>query len=140
MTAYFSFFISRPGSPSVSLPDAAQPIAQSQTAWQQRLAWATARIPQLTTDIPGLSAYYRRSVASGLVCIWDNPDFVSQPFLATCGLDGGAMCAYLWDIAGYVPRMSTLMLGEDIRKIARNFTAIDLRKFYAVTPGGLLIE
>lgn len=136
MTTYFSFFVSYPNAPPVSLPAAAQLIGQSQTAWQQRLARATAHMPRLSTDIPGLSAYYRRSIASGLVCIWEHPDFVSQPFLATCGMDGGAVCAYLWDIAGYVPRMSSLMLGEDIRKIARNFTAIDLSKYYAVTPAG----
>ena len=52
-------------------------------------------MPRLSTDVAGLDAYYRRSLASGLVCLWDNPAFVTTPFVATSALDGGAVCGFV---------------------------------------------
>ena len=104
--------------------------------WESRLAQALHRLPTLTSDIPGLEQYYRRSLASGLVCWWDHPDFVTQPFIATSGLDGGALCAYAWDTGGYAPNVLSLMLGDSVLDIIESLLDADLTDRYAIAPDG----
>lgn len=110
--------------------------AETAKAWQDRLDWALARMPRLESDIPGLADYYRRSVLSGLVCIWENPNYVVNPYVSTSGMDGGAMCAYLWDLGAYAPDIMTLLLGEKSKPILERMAGIDLEKYYAFTPNG----
>jgi len=104
--------------------------------WKQRLARYTKNIPTLNSTIAGLESYYKRSVLSGLVCIWENSQFKVNPHLATGGMDGGVLCCYLWDSGGYAPRMVTCMLDSAVIPIARQMVAIDLENYYAFTPGG----
>jgi hypothetical protein len=99
-------------------------------------ARALSKLPVLTSDIPGLEQYYRRSLASGLVCWWDHPGFVTQPFVATSGLDGGALCAYAWDTGGYAPNVLSLMLGDSVLDIIQSFLDADLTDRYAIAPDG----
>jgi hypothetical protein len=97
---------------------------------------ALSRVPVLQSDIPGLEQYYRRSLASGLVCWWDHPDFVTTPFIATSGLDGGALCAYAWDSGGYAPNLLSLMLGDRVIDVIESFLEADLTDRYAIAPDG----
>lgn len=106
------------------------------SAWESRITQALGRIPTLTSDIPGLEQYYRRSLASGLVCWWDHPGFVTQPFIATSGLDGGALCSYAWDTGGYAPNVLSLMLGDSVLDIIQSFLDADLTDRYAIAPDG----
>jgi hypothetical protein len=94
------------------------------------------RVPVLTSDIQGLEEYYRRSLASGLVCWWEHPDFVTQPFVATSGLDGGALCAYAWDTGGYAPDLLSRMLGDRVVDVIESFLDADLTDRYAIAPDG----
>ena len=114
------------GAPEARTPQPAHLLAwraETQQAWSRRLARVHARFPQLTTDIPGLQDYFVRSLASGLVCLWERPDFVTHPFVATSGMDGGAICCYPWDAGGYAPHALTLMLGDDVRDLIRVLTS-----------------
>ncbi|HTF30993.1 MAG TPA: hypothetical protein VK625_19190 [Flavitalea sp.] len=104
--------------------------------WQKRLKWALGNIPYLKTDNAALESYYKRSIVSALVCIWEKPDFKLNPSLVTSGLDGGSMTTYLWDVAGYAPNLVSLMMGDKIMDIVRNMSAIDLEKYNAFTPDG----
>ena len=110
--------------------------ADTTKAWSNRLGWALRDIPVMETDIPGLAEYYRRSVLTGLVSIWENPAFVTKPYVALCGLDGGAMCAYVWDLGGYTPAMMVMELGEKCKAIVRRAATLDLGKVYAYAPDG----
>ncbi|MEW2523076.1 MGH1-like glycoside hydrolase domain-containing protein [Actinacidiphila alni] len=101
-----------------------------------RTAKALARVPRLITDVPGLDAYYRRSLASGLVCLWDNPAFATSPFVATSGIDGGALCAYAWDTGGYAPHTLALMLGGAVGDVLETMVKADLTDHYAIAPDG----
>ncbi|GIH14050.1 MGH1-like glycoside hydrolase domain-containing protein [Rugosimonospora africana] len=105
-------------------------------AWEARLSDVLARVPRLSTDVPGLDAYYRRSLASGLVCLWDNPAFVTTPFVATSGMDGGAVCGYAWDTGGYAPHLLTLMLGDRVTDVIDAMISADLTNHYAIAPDG----
>ena len=104
--------------------------------WSGRLATALAAVPRIETDVPGLAAYWHRSLASGLVCLWDNPTFVTNPFVATSGVDGGALCAYMWDTGGYAPHLLTLMLGDTATDVLETMVKADLTRHYAIAPDG----
>jgi hypothetical protein len=82
-------------------------------SWTKRIAHAELTVPQLQSDIPDLEAYYRRSLISGLICMWEHPDFKIQPFLAVSGIDGGGISCYPWDTAGYVGQTLTMLLGPE---------------------------
>ncbi|SDL74858.1 MGH1-like glycoside hydrolase domain-containing protein [Nonomuraea jiangxiensis] len=110
--------------------------AESAGRSEVRLARALARVPRLSSDIPGLEAYWRGSLVSGLVCLWDNPGFITSPFVATSGLDGGALCAYAWDTGGYAPHLLTLMLGDAATAVLESIMKVDLTRHYAIAPNG----
>ena len=122
---------------AIAAPDGLQ-AWEKQTAaiWKNRLAWALKNIPVIETNNEALKDYYKRSIASGLVCIWEKPQFKLQPTLVTSGLDGGGMNTYLWDVAGYAPGLVSLMMGDKLLNIARTMTAIDLEKSYAFAQDG----
>ncbi len=134
--SYFSVLLNRNNE---SLPDSfnAKEMEKVSThAWKKRLVAYTRKIPSLASNIEGLDDYYKRSVISGLVCIWENPSYILNPFLSTGGIDGGATCAYLWDIAGYVPQIATLMLDSAMIDISKKMADIDLERYYAYTLDG----
>lgn len=81
-------------------------------AWERRMGMADAGVPVVKSSIPGLAEYYRRSLISGLVCLWENDAYVTNPFPATSGMDGGSICCYPWDVAGYSARTLVMLLGE----------------------------
>ncbi|HLL96592.1 MAG TPA: hypothetical protein VK404_16560, partial [Spirosoma sp.] len=121
-----------------SLPpllDVTQLIRQTREAWQRRLDTYLAAVPKLQSTIPGLVDYYQRSLISGLVCIWENPAFVTNPYISTCGMDGGGINCYLWDM-GYVPNMLALMLGKQAETLAKLLAGVKLDTYYSVTPAG----
>ena len=118
------------------LPAAADLETETRTTWQTRLDTYLDAMPKLIGSYPALEAYYRRCLISGLVCFWEKPGFAMQPHIATSGLDGGAMCSYLWDFGGYAPQTLALMLGGRAHSIALQFARMDLTRFYAMAPDG----
>lgn len=133
---YFTIIVSDAEDRSKDRIDPYQLEINATTAWKEKLGRYTKNIPSIESNIEGLDDYYKRSILSGLVCIWQNPAYTLNPFLATCGMDGGGICSYLWDIAGYVPKMATLMLDSAIINIAKKMVSIDLEKYYAFTLNG----
>ncbi|KAA2245685.1 hypothetical protein F0L74_06945 [Chitinophaga agrisoli] len=109
---------------------------QTTAIWNTRLAWALKDIPTLTSNNAALESYYKRSIVSGLVCIWEKPEFKLHPTIVTSGLDGGGMNTYLWDVAGYAPGIVSMMMGNKLLDIARTMTAIDLERSYAFAQDG----
>jgi len=124
---------------NVELPDKVEPKELEMTAinaWEKRLDTYTENIPVLSSDIDGLNDYYKRSLISGLVCIWENPAFALNPFFTTSGIDGGGICTYLWDNAGYAPHTSSMMFGPHMIEIAKRMAGIDLEKYFAFSLDG----
>lgn len=104
---------------------------ETRQAWARRLQGVRARLPMLTSDIPGLQAYYERSLASALVCLWERPDFATHPFVATSGMDGGAICCYPWDTGGYASHAMALLLGDGVHDLIRVMTSNRLMEHHS---------
>ncbi len=109
---------------------------QTHQAWEKRLETYTKNVPSLTTDIEGLENYYKRSIITGLLGIYENPAYELNPVFLTSGMDGGGFCTYVWDNAGYIPRMVTLILDEKVRSFAKKMVEIDLEEHYAFSLDG----
>lgn len=134
LTAYIAIVFTKD---AISAPEGlAAWEKQTKALWETRLGWALKNIPVLHTKNAALENYYKRSIASGLVCIWEKPEFKLQPTIVTSGLDGGGMNTYLWDVAGYAPGLVSLMMGDKLLDIARTMTVIDLEKYYAFAQDG----
>ncbi|MBB6729479.1 MGH1-like glycoside hydrolase domain-containing protein [Cohnella zeiphila] len=101
------------GSECASPASLANWAEETEERWRDVLNRAEAALPQLESDIPGLEAYYRRSLISGLVCLWDHPAFKIRPFPVISGMDGGGINNYPWDAAGYVGQALTMLLGDE---------------------------
>ena len=88
-------------------------------AWSARLAEVSKKLPVLTSNIDGLTEYYKRSLISLLVCLWENDQYVMKPFPATSGIDGGSLCCYPWDAAGYSAHTLVMLLGDQALSFIR---------------------
>lgn len=126
----FTVTLSEPGSTVRIAPDSGA------GAWERRLADYGSRFPQLDTSDEDLARYYDRSQISGLVCLWENPAFALHPWMATCGMDGRALSAYVWDTGGYAPLPVCWMLGERAGGLLRAFHEMGLEAANQLTPGG----
>lgn len=85
---------------------------ETKKAWEARMRLVDNGVPVLKSNIPGLVEYYQRSLVSGLVSLWENDAFITNPFPATSGMDGGSICCYPWDVAGYSARTLVMLLGD----------------------------
>lgn len=135
MVSYFSVLINSVDKKLPEEIDEKQIEDDSRINWEKKLETYTKNIPSLESNIEGLDNYYKRSILSGLICIWENPSFILNPYISTCGIDGGGMNCYLWD-AGYCANMLSLMLGDKIEPLIDLFTKINLDEYYSYTPNG----
>jgi hypothetical protein len=132
----FAVLLSESGKSFAEPRDWTATLATTSQRWEERIGDVLSRLPLLSSDIPGLEAFYRRSLLSGLVCMWERPDFVTQPFLATSGMDGGAICAYPWDLLGYAPHTTCLLLGDRLPGWIEFFLKADLTQYSRFAPSG----
>lgn len=111
-TFRFAVIFTRPGESATVAPDLNKLKTKTLNCWYNKINLANRTLPKLESNIPGLEAYYRRSLISGLVCLWNNNDYITDPFPATSGMDGGSICCYPWDVAGYSAETLVMLLGE----------------------------
>jgi len=70
------------------------------------------------------------------VALWDAPDFAVRPFPMTSGMDGGSLCCYPWDSAGYSDLFLTLLLGDDTAQLLRALLACGMDRHIAMSLDG----
>lgn len=94
-------------------------IEKTKKRWADMLETVNRNVARLHSDIPGLENYYKRSLLSGMVSLWESPDFVISPFPATSGMDGGSICCYPWDVAGYSAEAVITLMGKSAPQLLR---------------------
>lgn len=134
-TFYFAVIFTGQGekAPSCGINELTAPTRRR---WNRLLKLASQGLPKLESDIPGLQAYYERSLLSGLVCLWENDEFIANPFPAASGIDGGSMCCYPWDVAGYSARGLVMLLGDKALDFFKALLRAGIDKHISMAPDG----
>ncbi|NLX59360.1 MAG: hypothetical protein GXY74_09775 [Phycisphaerae bacterium] len=108
-------------------------IADARRNWQRRIEALEATAPVLETPSAALAAFYRRGLLTWLTCRWDSPAMHFRPWYATSGIDGGAVCSYLWDLS-YTSKMAVLCDGPAVRRYLVAFARADMIDGNALNP------
>jgi hypothetical protein len=108
-------------------------IEANRSGWAKSIADLYAHLPRVTSSNHALVEFYERAILSYPLARWDLPELAAHPWYATCGMDGGALCAYLWDFS-YCSRLNALAFPDSDRDLIRLFLQADLTKGYALLP------
>jgi hypothetical protein len=108
-------------------------VDADRNGWAKSIAELYAHLPRVTSSNPALVEFYDRAILSYPLARWDLPELAAHPWYATCGMDGGALCAYLWDYS-YCSRLNALAFPESDRDLIRLFLQADLTAGYALLP------
>lgn len=100
--------------------------------YNQMLNEVESKAPKFSGS-PQLEAFYQKGLLTFLTCRWDIPEFISSPWYAESGIDGGALNNYCWGIA-YISRMMSIVDPSAVRKLLLAYATADLRKTYALNP------
>jgi hypothetical protein len=81
-TARFAIILQQAGHPAPNLyaPDIDRRMNKADAAMRDRLRWAAARLPHVSTGDAQLDEFYNRSILSVLDARWERENFVTRPF------------------------------------------------------------
>jgi hypothetical protein len=114
--------------------EAAALAEECERAARRRATWLDEALPHFESDSSRLDAWFDASKRSALLTRWEHPDFVVDPLFVAAGLDGGGVCAYVWDLA-YVARLLP-MLAEPatIRRLLLLYFNMGPERHFAFDP------
>jgi len=111
----------------------AEIIKQSRSRWNERLEYAYSRLGRIKTSVPELDMFYKRGILSLLTCEWNKEEMLFKPYFSESGIDGGAVCSYLWGLA-YVSGIMPLYNPTAWKKQIIQGIKTDANNHYAFTP------
>jgi hypothetical protein len=88
-------------------------------------------LPRLVTDKKDLQRFYRRGLLTFLTTQWDLPESVFKPWFSESGIDGGAVCNYLWGDA-YISKFMPLADPNSVRALLITSMKADYSSHYAI--------
>lgn len=106
--------------------------AEAFANYNQMLNDVESKAPKFSGSLQ-LESFYQKGLLTFLTCRWDIPEFISSPWYAESGIDGGALNNYCWGIA-YISRMMSMIDPSAVRKLLLAYATADLRKTYALNP------
>lgn len=115
------------------LGDAENQIAEAQHVWDHKFETLQDRLPRLITQDDKLQQFYQRSLLTFLNAQWDLEGFAFAPWYAESGIDGGAVCNYLWGDA-YISRFLPLADPAFARFLLMTSMKADYGTHYAIGP------
>lgn len=108
-------------------------IATTRKHWESELTNILDNAPKLEGVPDELQAFYNTGLLSLQSAKWEVPEFLFSPWYGSCGIDGGAMISYLWEMS-YSSKYVSILSPEIIRKHLLAYAEADMSKCYAVSP------
>ncbi|MEN6642391.1 MAG: hypothetical protein ABFE08_08105 [Armatimonadia bacterium] len=108
-------------------------VQKAREEWRSAVAEVFERVPGLEASDERLEMFYNRSLVGLLLNQWRVPEFVTQPYYSTGGINGGCVCCYLWDF-GEPWEIMPLYDPEAVRTHVRQFLSVDLTRHFAWVP------
>ena len=127
------------GAPDTAATDCLEMLAEPDGVAAARSEWAAqvedlfTRVPRLAASDPRLVAFYNRSLVHLLLNQWHVPEFVTDPYYSTGGMNGGCVCCYLWDF-GEPWEMLPLYDPQALKTHVKQFLSLDITKHFAFVP------
>jgi len=134
----FSIIISYAGGENIASYDPAnirehKLIEQSRKRYNERIESAYNRVGRIKSSNPALDLFYKRSILTLLTCEWNKNEMIMQPYFSESGIDGGAVCTYLWGFA-YVSKIMPLYNPDAWKEHIIQGIKTDAMNHYAFTP------
>lgn len=135
---YFTLVVSYTGKKEINKStdlkvDGDELINQSRERWNERLEYAYSHLGRIKSSNPEFDLFYKRGILSLLTCEWNKQEMIFSPYFSESGIDGGAVCSYLWGIA-YVSRIMPLYNPGAWKEQIKQSIKTDAKNHYAFTP------
>jgi hypothetical protein len=101
--------------------------------WFDAIQTLRSRLPVLHTTDETLQRFYQRCLLTFLTTRWEMEDFALCPWYAESGIDGGAVCNYLWGDA-YLSKFFVLADPQAVRALLTASLKADYNRHYALHP------
>lgn len=108
-------------------------IRQSRKRWNERIEEAYNRLGRIRSSNRELDLFYKRGILTLLTCEWNKEEMLLRPYFAESGIDGGAVCSYMWGLA-YVSKMMPLYNPQAWKEQIRQAIRTDAEHHYAFIP------
>ena len=115
------------------LDQADDKVATAVQAWAYKIKMLRDRLPRLITGDEGLQRFYQRGLLTFLTTRWDLGGLALSPWYAESGIDGGAVCNYLWGDA-YISKFLALADPVSMRALLMTSINADYSRHYAIDP------
>lgn len=109
---------------TTTVSDLPRRAANSRHAMRDRLAWAAERLPKVETANKQFDELYRRAILSVLLCRFDNPEFIAQPFY---DLGWGRGTSTVWDLS-FTSRLIAALDPDGLKTMIRTHARYGILK------------
>lgn len=102
-------------------------------AYDKLLKGIESTVPTLAGGSLELNAFYKKGLLTFSTCRWEVPEFITSPWYAESGIDGGALNNYCWGVV-YISRLMSMIDPVNTRKLLVAYVTSDLERTYALNP------
>jgi hypothetical protein len=133
---YFTLVISYKGKENSEMSEdmiVEKLISQSRKRWIERIEYAYNHLGKIKSSNPELDMFYKRGILTLLTCEWNKKEMLLRPYFSESGIDGGAVCSYMWGLA-YVSKIMPLYNPQAWKAQIKQAIKTDAKNHYAFIP------